>query len=394
MSVTELVCPRCGASAAADSKFCGNCGLDLSSQFELPTRGEWEARQTRIGGADAGANGAGQASPGRNRTVDVDPLAVPAAASTPIPGPEMAPKRRNTLLGSAGIIVASSFVFTLIGAILVFVDALTLHAPAPTSIGEGLSFAVQAVLIAGFTLAGLALLGSETARPHRLRVGFVVSASAIVVYACAQLTVDIERAVQHTNGTYLASLFVFVVSLVTAGVSLFLVSRAFNNRVSSRGSSDLNRCDLMLGWGAAVFVAAIVLKLVADIIALVFFSDNQAPGGITGGYTLTVVGDIVVLGAGIIATIAFFQAVSRRRRTQPVVAWRDGVLAIGTGIASVGFLLAAIGGMVYAGATSSIGFDGKIVAAGWLTAVQILTWMSAFICASIGLTLSWRRKGR
>lgn len=37
------VCPSCGA-VAGDHRFCGNCGLHLAAQPELPTRAEWEAR--------------------------------------------------------------------------------------------------------------------------------------------------------------------------------------------------------------------------------------------------------------------------------------------------------------------------------------------------------------
>ena len=40
MSVTESVCPKCGATAGANH-YCTNCGLDLSAQYELPSREEW-----------------------------------------------------------------------------------------------------------------------------------------------------------------------------------------------------------------------------------------------------------------------------------------------------------------------------------------------------------------
>jgi hypothetical protein len=35
------VCPRCGEEAG-EQRFCGGCGLNLSSQHELPTRSAWE----------------------------------------------------------------------------------------------------------------------------------------------------------------------------------------------------------------------------------------------------------------------------------------------------------------------------------------------------------------
>lgn len=39
----EPVCPQCG-SAAQGAKFCRSCGLNLESQFQLPTRAEYESR--------------------------------------------------------------------------------------------------------------------------------------------------------------------------------------------------------------------------------------------------------------------------------------------------------------------------------------------------------------
>lgn len=36
------VCPRCG-EPAGEQRFCGECGLSLASQPEIPTRRHWEA---------------------------------------------------------------------------------------------------------------------------------------------------------------------------------------------------------------------------------------------------------------------------------------------------------------------------------------------------------------
>lgn len=36
------VCPRCG-EVATEARFCGECGLNLADQPELPTRDEWDA---------------------------------------------------------------------------------------------------------------------------------------------------------------------------------------------------------------------------------------------------------------------------------------------------------------------------------------------------------------
>jgi hypothetical protein len=48
VSITERVCPRCGTVPRADHKYCGNCGLDLAAQFELPSRQEWRAQHATL----------------------------------------------------------------------------------------------------------------------------------------------------------------------------------------------------------------------------------------------------------------------------------------------------------------------------------------------------------
>ena len=47
MSITKLVCLRCGTGPPEGDRYCRNCGLDLGAQFELPSLQEWRDRQQR-----------------------------------------------------------------------------------------------------------------------------------------------------------------------------------------------------------------------------------------------------------------------------------------------------------------------------------------------------------
>jgi len=60
--VTERVCPRCG-TAAGDNDYCSKCGFHLAEEAELPTKGQWEARQAEqeaSGGAASATSPSGE----------------------------------------------------------------------------------------------------------------------------------------------------------------------------------------------------------------------------------------------------------------------------------------------------------------------------------------------
>ena len=84
-SVQDFVCPQCG-SAAGDTRFCAGCGLELSAQYELPSKEQWGARQaqTQLGNGSPTAVqdppprvAVPPSAPGRSRTPD--PVRAPAA---------------------------------------------------------------------------------------------------------------------------------------------------------------------------------------------------------------------------------------------------------------------------------------------------------------------------
>jgi ribosomal protein L37E len=74
---TDRVCPRCG-TLAGENDYCSKCGFHLAQEPELPTKEQWEARQTEAsqapqtdagstvsasGGAEAGSRNGGDGEP-------------------------------------------------------------------------------------------------------------------------------------------------------------------------------------------------------------------------------------------------------------------------------------------------------------------------------------------
>lgn len=68
------VCPRCG-TAADDNAFCPECGFDLASHGELPTRSQWVASQREAG------EGGGPAAAAPGAQAGAPPPAAPAPAA-------------------------------------------------------------------------------------------------------------------------------------------------------------------------------------------------------------------------------------------------------------------------------------------------------------------------
>jgi hypothetical protein len=107
---TDWVCPRCGSSGVGN-QFCGGCGLDLTDQYELPSRAEWEARQSlQVGNPDGVAAS----------TVIDRPPAVSPATENSSPARPSDPSRIDPAQGlwsTIGVVLA------LVGAALVFASS-------------------------------------------------------------------------------------------------------------------------------------------------------------------------------------------------------------------------------------------------------------------------------
>lgn len=101
------VCPRCG-SPADESRFCGDCGLNLAVQSEAPTRAQWEARHTESASGEQciSATGSNPAT-----TEDVFQAAPERNA-----GPEHPGRPRKLWIGVAAAAVSIIVVLVLLSA--------------------------------------------------------------------------------------------------------------------------------------------------------------------------------------------------------------------------------------------------------------------------------------
>lgn len=83
----ERVCPRCGSPAEGHT-FCAECGFDLASQAELPTRAAW-------------VQAARQQTPSPSPSAPTEPVA-PEAGTAPVAGTPPAPAAGPPGGGGAG----------------------------------------------------------------------------------------------------------------------------------------------------------------------------------------------------------------------------------------------------------------------------------------------------
>jgi hypothetical protein len=142
-----------------------------------------------------------------------------------------------------------------------------------------------------------------------------------------------------------------------------------------------------------LFGVGLFLASVGSILSIIAYSALQAPGGFTAGIGIKAGGTSILIGATVIAAVAFLRA-SRHQEAGKlgVVSRRDGLLGIGALIAGVALLVASIGGMVSTSSGASVFLNGKEVAAGWLDAVQAIGFSAGLIGAAVGFFLSQRSR--
>ena len=303
---------------------------------------------------------------------------------------ERSRSRRDTLLLAGGATLTGAGAFLLIEAILSLVDELQSSDPAGLKAAAGTDLLAACLALAAFSLLIPAFLARSRARRATL---LGTSLSLVAAFAAATLTGDVLRAVElgihHSPGTYFAQAILAAVSDLVVVTAATVAALAF---FSSSSHALGSRRDGKLGWAASVFGASLVFSMADGILLLIFFSDNQAPSGITSGIGVTVAGHAVEIGAAVLVAVAFFLSQQRQARALPWLAARDGLLGLATAILVLSFLLAGIGRLIYAGGLSSAGFDGKTVAAAWLDGIATLIEFAAATCVTVGFFLS-RRTG-
>lgn len=121
--------------------------------------------------------------------------------------------------------------------------------------------------------------------------------------------------------------------------------------------------------------------------------DRVYPGVSNAGVVVVVIGDGILIAAGIIAAVAFLISRQDQQRGLAWMSRREGTLRLSTAVFAVVFLTLAIGSAMQAGAWSGRGIDWKIIAVFWLSAATNLFFTAAAVTASVGFFRS-RNSGR
>ncbi|HEY8622718.1 MAG TPA: zinc ribbon domain-containing protein [Casimicrobiaceae bacterium] len=347
-----LNCPHCDVRAHSDDNFCTKCGASLAV--------------AHVPGEQAGHGFA----PQHHRSV------------------------RDTLLGSAAIVLAASALLRVIADLLVLIDALQNHAIAGVSIARGFALLGDAVTIPAFVFAAVGFLAPRGARMRRLWIAALFAGGAYAARFTADVISAVIEGTHHVSGTAVASDGVaaagdvsILVAAMVAGVGLFHAAQIGGRVGPGR--------DGRLGWASVGLASAFLLFMVKDILSLIFYSDLHATGGLTTGLGFDAGGWGIAIAAGVIAAVAFL--VSSQRQQDGQLDWwqrREVLLAVALSVFTAGALIGAIGDMIAAGALSGNGADGKTVASGWLAAVGAMGLMAGAACAATGFFLSRRSRAQ
>jgi hypothetical protein len=261
-----------------------------------------------------------------------------------------------------------------------FADALErFFYPSWVRLSEGL-FALSALLATGGYVA--AFLGFRRPGSRRRLLG-----RAAILFAAsgaAELADHVNRSVQYAGQGAIGT--VVAAEIVGAAASLaFLVAGAVA-AVAFLSSREAPGRDLVLGWAAVMLVAFYALSFVSGLLYAVAYSDVHAPGGFAGGLAVQAAGAALAAFGAVAAAIAFRRPGPNGEQQR--LADRDGLLGQAATTIGLGYLLSAIGAMVYAGSVPGLEIDTKAAAANWLSGVDYLGLACAAICAGIAFRAS------
>jgi hypothetical protein len=404
MSSTELVCPRCGTPPSPDQRFCSHCGLDLRSQYQLPTRQEWAARQYASASTAAwdepvapadedthhlgaspdtarvGGTGSAHAFPSGRARIPIGPASWAGLA------------RRDALLAGAGVALAVGLILATIGSLLTLIDNIHTYVPAGVGVGHGFQFVDGVLSTAALAMFGMAFYLADIRRYGRLATGALLLALSFAASFVAEVTLAVEYLTHHASGTLSAATIVAALAAVPVAVAA-LFARATFSAYRPADPAGLTGRDGRLGAAAAVGAGGTLLLAISIILETVYFSDGGAPGGFTTGLGMQAASTFVLTAAVLTGAIAFWAATRPSLPPSSHVARRDGLLSLAALIAAVAYLFLFIGWVVTTSSGADVIFDGKEVAAGWLSAVQAFAWCGGLLCAAVAFFLGRRVRG-
>jgi hypothetical protein len=422
MSSTELVCPRCGTPPGLDQRFCGHCGLDLRSQYQLPTRQEWAARQYASASAGAWEEPAAPADEATHQvgttedtqhfgaaggthqlgaTEDTARFGAAGAQRTFPSGGARIPvgaaswaglARRDALLAGAGVTLAVGLFLATIGSLLTLIDNIHTYVPAGVGVGHGFQFVDGALSTAALAVFGMAFYLADVRRYSRLAIAALLLALAFAANFVAQVTLAVEYLTHHASGTLSAATIVAALTAVPVAVAA-LFARATFTGYRPADPGDLAGRDGRLGAAAAVGAGGTLLLAISTILDTVYFSDAGAPGGFTTGLGMQAAATFVLTAAVLTGAVAFWAATRLSLPPSSHIARRDGLLSLAAMVGAFAYLFLFIGWVLATSSGADVIFDGKEVAAGWLSAVQSFAWCGGLLAAAVGFFLGRRVVG-
>jgi hypothetical protein len=273
----------------------------------------------------------------------------------------------STRLAAASGIGVAAGLLAVAGGSLYVADGLSHDYPTALSLSDGFYVLGTILVGAGFASTSVGFhFAPAVSRRQMLGLAGGCFAATGGSFVAAYVIRAVEYADHHVPSGFTAATVLEAassVALVAAGGSVALAFLSLRpGRRSERGLTPA-------GTALALFFVVGVASTGQGVIA---YSDYFAPGGVIAGLVVEAVGDALAAGGAVVAALAFLRPV------------RDALLAIAASVLGVGFLVFAIGAMVYADADSSAGADGKMVAADWLSAVSWLVLSAAAICAAGG----------
>jgi len=266
--------------------------------------------------------------------------------------------------------------------LLYFADSLE-HFFYPTWLRVSYGFlALSALLAAGGFVAALAGFQRATARRQPLGLAsafFAASGAAAFSYHVIR---GVHYAAHGVAGRFVAA------EMAGAAGSVAFAAAGVIAAVAFLSTSNGPRRDFVLGWAAVGLAAYFSLTFISWLLYAVAYSRFPAPRGFVGGLALESAGAAVGAAGAAAAAIAFLR--SNPDAEQQRLGARDGLLAVAATDVGLGYLVSAIGALVYAGSLSSLETDSKEVAANWLSGVNYLGLACAAICAGVAFRISRR----
>jgi hypothetical protein len=287
---------------------------------------------------------------------------------------------RDVLLGWAAGVLVGGAVFAAIGDLLRFIQILEVDRTADSQVAGGFRLLGSIVLIPAFVTASVAFFLDIEARAARLGKAGLLAAAAYATFTAGEVvaTVAIDgrlvRVVVVSAVGVAASFALMVAASVTAV--------AFNGFARTTVTPDwilrdgrLGRANISLSVGGLLLVIGGILDLLVD---------RVVRGVSNAGVVVATIGSAILIGAGVIAAVAFLISRQHQQRRPAWMSRRDGTLGLSAVVFALAFLTMAIGGAMQAGAWSGSGIGWKSITSLWLSAATYLVFAAAAVTASIG----------